>query len=140
MEVKKKVKRPTEVVVLDQMQMPREEIRFQRAACRFRISRASSGKCTIYQNGLSSSALGRETRRDCGWHLSKILHIMGKFLPPMRTHWLRKRAQGHCNILRLEGCSVCMGLMKTGYLGQWGLHLRARHPIWSPDPERVTVL
>lgn len=125
----KKVKRPTEVVVLGQIQMPREEIRFQRASCRFKISRASSGKCTICPNGLSSSASWKETRRDCGWHLSKILHIMEKCLPPMQTHWLRKGPQGHCDILKLEGCSVWMVLMKTRYCGQRGLNLRARHPI-----------
>lgn len=93
----KKVKRPTEVVILGQIQMPREEIRFQRATCRVRISRATSGKCAIYQNGLSSSASWKETGRDGGWHLSKILP-MEKFLPPIWTHWLRKRAPG-CTVI-----------------------------------------
>lgn len=90
----KKVKSPPEVVVLGQIQMPREEITFQRKTWRFKISRVSSGKCTIYPNGLSSSTSWKETGRDCGWRLSKILHIMEKCLPPMRTHWLRKRTPG----------------------------------------------
>lgn len=43
----KKVKRPMEVVILGQMQMPREEIRFHRVTCRVRISRATLGRCAI---------------------------------------------------------------------------------------------
>lgn len=58
---KEKVKRLTEVVVFGQIQMPGEEIIFQRATCKFRnpmlILGQISHKCqgfTIYQNDLSS--------------------------------------------------------------------------------------
>lgn len=58
------MKRPTEVVVLGQILMPKEEILFQRATCRFSNSRSSSGKSAIYQHGLSS------------WHRGKKLDVI----------------------------------------------------------------
>lgn len=48
----KNVKRPTEVMVLGQIEILREEIIFQRANCRFRNSRSSLGKSLIKVKGL----------------------------------------------------------------------------------------
>lgn len=138
------VKRSMYMVVLGHLQIPGEEIIFQRATCKFRNSWSSLNISLIhvkgiyihkyiYQNVLSAYASWKYTGHDCGWRLSEIL----SYVPWTRNFsqkWgpigLGSGKRGPETLWHITvGKVFCLNDMKTRCFIWLGLNVRRRPPI-----------